>query len=133
MVYLFGCLSLLVGIALSGFVSFKTGKAITTYVGAFTIFLAPYEVPVFLFFQNVISKINLSKTSMDIINKISNCTLGIYLTPPFIREVLDKLKINTLIFKPIISVPLITIIIFIVSLIIVYLLKKINFIYRWII
>lgn len=96
----------------------------------FSIFTVIEAIGIFLFFKNYkfAGKVVFSKKIAD----ISNCTLGIYMIHMLIMYILfdcDLIQIRA--FNTILSVPIISILIFVVSLVIVYLIKKIKFIGKW--
>ena len=96
----------------------------------FSIFTVIEAMGIFLFFKNhnFAGKSVFSKRVAD----ISNCTLGIYMIHMLIMYILfDCNLIQIRAFNTILSVPIISILIFIISLVIVYLIKKIKFIGKW--
>ena len=96
----------------------------------FSIFTAIEAIGVFLFFKNhtFVGKDVFSKK----ITNISNCTLGIYMIHMLVMYTLfDYNLIQIRSFNTILSVPIISVLIFVISLVIVYLIKKIKFIGKW--
>lgn len=96
----------------------------------FSIFTVIEAMGIFLFFKNhnFVGKSVFSKRVAD----ISNCILGIYMIHMLIMYILfDCNLIQIRSFNTILSVPIISILIFIISLVIVYLIKKIKFIGKW--
>ena len=79
-------------------------------------------------------KPNISGRASKIITTISKCTLGIYLIHPFLIEQLNaKFGINTLSFNTWISVPAISILVFVVGTLVILVLSKIKIVNKWLI
>lgn len=99
-------------------------------MSGFSIFTVIEAIGLFLFFKNhsFDSKSVFSKRVAD----IANCTLGIYMIHMLVLYILfDCNLIQIRSFNTILSVPIISILIFVISLVIVYLIKKIKFIGKW--
>lgn len=101
------------------------------FMKEFSIFSVIESIGIFLFFKNYnfAGKEVFGKRITD----ISNCTLGIYVIHMLIMYLLfDYNLIQIRSFNTILSVPIISILIFVISLVIVYLFKKIKWIGKWI-
>jgi surface polysaccharide O-acyltransferase-like enzyme len=98
-------------------------------VNIFHAFLLPNTLfvayGVFLLFQQLFGKIKFSDKTERIVLKISKNTLGIFLIHMLIIQILDKIGINTLIINPILSIPLISILVFIISQITTMIINKV--------
>lgn len=96
----------------------------------FSIFTLLESMGIFLFFKN---SVFVSKDVFDKkISNIANCTLGIYVIHMLIMYVLFDLNlIQIRSFNTILSVPIISVLIFVLSLVVVYFIKKIRFIGKW--
>lgn len=68
-----------------------------------------------------------------VLRRFSDMTFGVYLLHPFVLEVLKRQGITTTMLHPVISIPLLTVLVFILCLIPVWLLKKIPFLGKWIV
>ena len=80
------------------------------------------------------SKRQLSVHSENVLCFFSKCVFGIYLIHPLVLEFINCFfNISALSFNPIISVPLLTLAVFFVSLLISAILNMIPFIYIWIV
>lgn len=96
----------------------------------FSIFTLFEAMGIFLLFKNCIF------IGKDVFEKkvssISNCTLGIYVIHMLVMYLLFDLNlIQIRSFNTILSVPIISILVFLISLVIVYLIRKIKFIGKW--
>ncbi len=97
----------------------------------FSIFTLFESMGLFLFFKN---KCFVGRNIFsDRITKISSCTLGIYVIHMLVMYSLfdlDLIQVRS--FNTILSVPILSVLIFIISLVLVYFIKKIKFIGKWI-
>lgn len=84
-----------------------------------------YSVGIFFFFKDIVSKINFSEKIQKIIVSLSSLTFGIYLIHYLVLEVLCKFGINITMFHPILSIPVLAVITFCIGGLIVWLIRKI--------
>jgi surface polysaccharide O-acyltransferase-like enzyme len=87
---------------------------------------------IFLFFQKTFDKIEFSVKKTRIISKISQDTFGIYLIHALVLRVFDVIGLHTLIIYPIISIPIIAIIVMLLSEIGTIIIEKIPVLNRYI-
>ena len=124
-IYILGILSVVICAFLTFIVSNYEAKNIDYFYDNFSIFTFFEACAIFLFFKHHHFKSeSIYKKEIKI---ISNCTLGIYIIHILILNSLlhfNIIQINS--FTQILSVPIITIIVFIISLLLTYLIKKIN-------
>ena len=73
----------------------------------------------------------MDKITKSYTDKISKCTLGIYAVHMFVVFGLSHVGLNTMSFNSVISVPLITILVFSLSYFTIELLRKIPIIRKW--
>lgn len=105
--------------------SVKTGTATEALYNYFIISTLIEAVTIFILFLRL-SNLNINKTLGAIIKKISTYTLFVYLLHPFLIEHLYLwFGLNTLSLSPIISVPLISVILFVLGTVIAMILDKI--------
>lgn len=130
--YFLGIVSILIGIYLCQYFSINMQKATQDYYTGFRLPQTLFAISVFLFFKNVISKINISIFISNIIYKISSCTFGIYLVHPLVKDILKHFGIDTLLYNPILFVPFLAFIIFLLSYILTYIIKKIPYLEKYI-
>ena len=124
LIYTLGILSVITCALLTFITSNYEGHNVTYFYDNFSIFTFFEACALFLFFKHHCFKSeNIYKNK---IKTISNCTLGIYIIHLIILNTLLHFKIIQIdSFNQILSVPIITIIVFIISLLITYLFRKI--------
>lgn len=132
LIYILATISLLATILISSFLSVKSGNPNSSLHG----YLLPntfiISCAIFIFSKENILRNKLIKYNLEIINKISSVSLGIYMIHVLYLEILSKIGISTLDFNPIISVPLISILVFMCSYITVYIMSKIPFLRKYV-
>jgi surface polysaccharide O-acyltransferase-like enzyme len=114
-IYILAVISMLFTIIGTSFEAHYKKEAIGTLYGYLlpnTMFIA---YAVFILFQKTNGKIKLSKNAEIIILRISKDTFGIYLIHALIIQMFGVMGISTLIINPIISIPLISIFVMIIS------------------
>jgi len=132
-IYSLGILGIISTIVLTYNISMMQGKANGILYGYFAPNVMFVSVAVFIFFKYEISKIKFNRRSLKIINTLSSCTFGVYLVHDFFNIILSKNGLNTMTFYPIISVPSIAILIFILSFAVSYIISKIPILNKYII
>lgn len=131
-IYSIAIISLLFAIFGTGFLSVKLGESYTELYGNLlpnTFFVSS---AVFIFIKDTISEKKISKFTLTIINQISSASLGIYMVHALYIGIFLEIGISTLKFNPIISIHIITILVFICSYITVYIMSKIWFFRKYI-
>lgn len=129
-----GTLGFIATIVFSIILSKYTQKPNSLFYGNLTINVLLEAICVFTLFKKYINKINLNIKIQNIISKISKYCFGIYLVHVLIIELLDRyLSLNTLLFNPFLSVPIISIIVFIISLIISFVINQIPILKKYIV
>lgn len=83
------------------------------------------SLAVFISFKEVLSRINYTSSQMKIIKLISDNCFGIYLIHVFVYEYLFSIGIHPSNFNPIISIPVISIMTFVISFSIIYLIASV--------
>ncbi|MDD6275437.1 MAG: acyltransferase family protein [Clostridia bacterium] len=91
------------------------------------------SLAIFLLFKYGFSKVQFSDRAIKIISGVSSLTFGIYLSHMLVVYALNLLNINVLSFNTVISAPVLTIAIFIISMGITFVLKKIPFVNKYIV
>jgi len=94
--------------------------------------VAASSIAIFLFFKEKVSRITLPVRLSKSISKLSLCAFGIYLVHDFYNIALKAVGLTTLSFNPLFSVPIISIIVFLLSLATILLLKRIPLLRRFI-
>lgn len=114
---------------LSAMISNAFGKPMDNLYGYFGIFTFLEACCLFLFFKDIDISSDRAKT---LINKVSGCTYGIYLLHIFVLNYLkNTFGLDVIISHPILSVPLLSLCVFVVSLLIILFLKKIPLFNKW--
>jgi surface polysaccharide O-acyltransferase-like enzyme len=131
-IYFFGICGMIFSFEITYYASAKKNKKISVnssnYFNAFLMSIA-----IFIFFKYNFSCLGNKKRIKEIIQKLGHLTFGIYIIHPFVIEELNiRIKLNTLSFDPLYSVPINSLIIFFISLLIAYFIKLIPFINRYI-
>lgn len=127
LIYAIGIVSFVI-IVIGSIISYYIyGSLITTLYGYLTPFVLFEAIAVFLFIKNLTPKIKFSAKAINMITKISNLCFGIYLVHILVLWTLSYFGLSTNKFNTLISVPVISILIFIISLLISSCLHKIPF------
>lgn len=117
---------------LTCFSSKYCGYAYSSFYSEFSVFTFIEAVALFLFFKK--TKFKSEQIYSNNVTYLSSCTLGIYLVHVMVMTTLfDFNIIDVTDFNPFFSVPTVSIIIFIISLIITILLKKVKLINKWLV
>lgn len=132
-IYAAGIMSLIFTIIATNITSTMSGKADSKWYKYLLVTTYFTSSAVFCFFKYYISNIQWTSNSISIAKQLSSLTFGMYLVHDFINLLLMYLNITTLSYNPILSVPLHTILVFMLSLIIILFLKKIPKINKYII
>ena len=128
MIYILGFFGTAFTSQMTYYISFKKNKKIDFYSYSYiNIFFN--SIGIFIFFKYNTNNLKYRKNIKDFIQNLALLTFGIYIIHPFVIEELDiRFKINTLSFEPLYSVPINSLITFLISLILVYIIKLIPFI-----
>lgn len=131
-IYILGICGIIITFEMSYYISIKKNAKITFYSSKYiNVFFM--SIGIFIFFKYNFNDLKFRKRKKEFIQKIGRLTFGIYIIHPFVIEELNRrLKFNTLSFEPLYSVPIISLITFLISLLIVYLIKLIPFINQYI-
>lgn len=126
-IYFLGIISFLSTIILTNIASIKAGKPSETYYGNMSLNVALEALSLFVF-----AKYNFKTNKF--LNYCSKICFGVYLSHILFLENLNILMgINTMTFNPIASVPIITIIVFVMSLLLSGLINNIPILKRYIV
>lgn len=90
------------------------------------------SIGVFTFFKYIVSKRNFSEKSSIFIIRVSNMCFGIYLVHDFFNILFKQIGFTNLLYNPILSIPINTLLIFILSLCTVYMIQKIPKLHKYI-
>ncbi len=127
LIYLIGVVSFVL-IVMGSIISYYIYGALNNPLYGYLTPLVLFEaIAVFLFIKNLTPKIKLSIKTTNIIAKISNLCFGIYIIHNIVLWTLSYFGLRTTSFNIIISVPVISILVFVISLLISGCLYKIPF------
>ena len=129
LIYVLGVVLILTAIGLCYITSQKTGKPVQSFYETHTLAGFFWGTSFFLFFKNHVSKIRWSEKQEKIICYLGSCTFGIYLIHAFFRDILFRLGVES----TRIAIPIIIMMVFGTSLVVVMILKKIPIVNKWII
>lgn len=132
LIYILALISILFTIIGTYFMSLNNGKVsevLFSYTVPNTVFTT---IAIFIFFKDVVSKIRFSEKSIKIILLFSRLSFGMYLIHDFVNIAFRYLEIKTINYNPIVSVPIMAIIVFIVSFMLIWILNKIPLLRKYI-
>lgn len=124
-IYLIGIISVIVAIILNSNYAYMFNKNTIVLYDYYSLTILLYSTSIFLFIKNI------NFTNEKIIKNFSSLSFGIYLVHITVSKYLLKNDISSSWFNPIFSVPVVALIVFIASSIIVYLLIKIPIIKKY--
>ena len=128
LLYLALPVGVLLNASLTHFASQQAGETTLTFSTPLSLMTFMVAVPIFWLFQNKIRQISFSTNTKKLFATIARQTLGVYLIHPMILFGLDKLfHFTPLSVNPIISVPVLTLLAFSLSALIIYELKRLPF------
>lgn len=125
-IYILGIISPIICAILTFYISKNEGTVNQLLYDNFSIFTFFEATAIFVFFST--RKYNIKKYK-NVICELSKCTLGIYLIHILILSKIT-LKINLCQYNALFMVPIVSIVIFIIALIIIFILRKIKIIKR---
>ena len=123
MIYIFGIFGTTFTFQMTYYISFKKNKKILFYKDFYiNVFLG--IIALFIFFKYNFNNLNYKKNIKEFIQKLGRLTFGIYIIHPFVIEELNiRFNLNISSFDPLYSIPINSLITFLISLILVYIIK----------
>lgn len=132
--YIYGPIAYVATVLLTNWHSNQLDKASSHFYSNMSINVMLMTVCVFIFGKYVLSKIKLGERTLKIALHLSKCTFGIYLVHVLIMDQLNlRLNFNALSYGPILSVILVSIVVFILAYAVSALLNKIPVIKKYIV
>mgnify|MGYP003312750588 CR=1 FL=1 len=125
-----GIISIIITILLNLFKSQKINEPLTTFFNNFYPNIVFYSIGMFLIIKEICSKIRFGDKLKDFIAVVGKNIFGVYLIHILIRDLLDLVNINALMYNTYISIPLVSLLIFMISLIVTYIISKIPYLRR---
>jgi len=133
-IYILGILSAIFTILGTSFVSIKINALNQTLLQSMTPNTMIETIAIFLFFKNQFENFNYSNIAYKIITHVSKCSFGIYLVHDFmIIFVKNYFGLNWNTYNPIISVPIIGVLVFLLSYIVILFISRIPILKKYVI
>lgn len=127
LLYLLGCSSVVFCMLLTYYCSHKTGEPVVLFLSNSCLFTMIEAAAIYVFFTSCNFSIGKSNTMVD---KLSRNSFGIYIMHVFVLGVLYKFSIGGGI-HPMLYIPLLSLLTFVISFILIEMLQKIPFINKW--
>lgn len=115
------------------YMSVRSNEANTTLYNNFYINITGMAIAIFTLVKYGENKIVSKLKDISIINNLSKYTFGIYLSHFLPISILKYFGITSISFNPLFSIPIISILVFITSLIITYIISKVPILNKYII
>lgn len=132
-IYILGIVGAIATIIISAMASYYINKPTSVFYENMTVNVLAMSLALFTFAKQHLNRDFKQKTK-NIIILLSKCTLGIYIIHLLILFMLDHfLDLNTASFNPLFSVPIISSIIFVISLIITIILRHAPIVKKWLV
>jgi len=132
MIYILGFFGTTFTSQMTYYISFKKNKKIDFY-SYFYINIFFTSIGIFIFFKYNFNNLKCRKNIKYFIQKLALLTFGVYIIHPFVIEELNiRFNLNTLSYEPLFSVPINSLITFLISIILAYIIKLIPFINQYI-
>ncbi len=133
-IYILGVVGFVGTAVITAVVSMKKYAPQEQYYGHFTFFVMFEALSIFTFFQYGVEKIKFSDKVRNLIYHISNRTFGIYMVHILILDNLikDTFKLTTLSFSPLFSVPVIALLVYLISYLVITLVRRIPVVHKFI-
>lgn len=131
--YILGIIGFISTVILSMGISYFLNEPNGTFYGNMTINVMLESIAVFVFCKIRITNIIKKEQMIKIVQKLSKLSFGVYLIHAFFLELLLKLGIDTLSFNPVLSVPCIALLVFLLSLSVSAILNKIPIVKKYLI
>ena len=115
-IYILSILAMIFTFVATSYISVRSDEPQTKWFDYLTLNVFFQSLGVFLFFRYEVSSVKISAMIQKLVIKLSQYSFGVYLVHLLVLDWLDRfLQINTLSFNPLLSVGVITVVVFIVS------------------
>lgn len=131
-IYILGILGLVSQIILTDIISSYYNKPNETFLAGLSLFGLPVAASAFVFFSQRISKISFSEKAAKLITYMSSCSFGMFLVHVFFINLFSVLGFKTTAFSPILSVPVISLVVFICCFVFIAILRKVKIFRKYI-
>ncbi|MBR4858735.1 MAG: acyltransferase family protein [Clostridia bacterium] len=132
LIYIFGAVGVLTTVIGTSIWSLNKGSATTVLYQNFMPNVWAESVAVFVAFKYGVSKINHSEKYIKVISKLSALSFGMYLFHDFVNIAFKEWGFTTLLYNPVLSVFCNTVLVFVISFAVVWLLSKIPLVNKYI-
>ena len=130
--YILGVTLIFTGMYLCQAESLRTGNEVQAFYENYTLAGFFWSSAVFLFFRNKVSRIRWNEKQEKRICALGGCTFGIYLIHVLVRDVLYRKGIDSMMMdNTVIAILLVIALIFFISWALVFVLRKIPFVKKW--
>ena len=130
-IYILGILSIISCILVSSYFSIRAGEPKGTLYAYLTVTTFFVSSAIFLFFKYIVSQWLWPVRLKKIIYSVSVSTFGVYLIHDFFLQIFGSWGLDSLTFNSILSVPIIALATFVVSFVVVLVIRKIPFINKY--
>ncbi len=127
LIYITGTLSLLVTIALNGYMSVRNNQNYEPLYDLTNINILLTAVAVFIFFRLHVSNMDFSERFQKIVLILSECSFGIYFIHVFLIIMFQQYRLDQYLYNAAIAVPVLSAGVFAISGILIYVFRKIPF------
>lgn len=131
-IYLGGAAGGILAVIFSNFLSLKAGAPNTAVFDSYSLFTFLAAAAVFLFFKEVVCRIQWSQGAAAVIQEVSACTFGIYLLHILVIEGLQAKGIHSMIVSNILGIPFLAAVCFVVCLLCIMVLRRVPWIGKYI-
>jgi len=125
-IYILGIISAFVIFFLTRYSSLKSGKLVEDYFNYLNLFVLAESVAAFVFIKNMSEFLYQKERAVKCISKISVYCFGIYLIHDLAIQLLLLFNFKSTSFNPAFSIPIIAVIVFIISFVLVFLIGKVK-------
>ncbi len=132
-IYTAGIIGFLATILLTAGVSVWKGEALETFYGYFTINVMLQSMLIFVLVKQRFEAISVSEKKKKFVRTLSEYSFGAYLVHALVIEALNLFGIHSLAFSPVLAVPVISVLVFVLSYLISALIHKIPFLKKYIV
>jgi len=133
LIYILGLLGFISTIIFSKMISVYNGLALEDFYVNSTVGVAFEAISLFVFCKYVLKNVSPNYFTVKILPKVSQCCFGVYLVHIFYIIVFMYYNITPLSFNPLLSVPVLSFAVFIISFCVSFILNKIPFVNKYIV
>ncbi len=130
-IYLGGGIGVVANIVLGNYLAQRAGEPIAAIYDSFGVFTFLIVVSLFLFFTTKVSKVKYSPRVRALVKEVSLATLGIYLMHIGLMEFLQPYGIHSMMFVPVVCIPVFGVACFVLCAVVSALLRRIPVVGRF--